>query len=261
MSVTQIWGTVLLSEADKNTTESNDASYAYYKCVIPLTHSKISATVRLHTSSLATVFTNDIMVLLYGHFTYSSCRGLLIEALRLISFPYPIANEPVYLNLFIPRFTIIGYVIGHPSDKDHAVMFTVTSISYVFGSYQSVTVIAVIVPGVHWPKGPPIPKPQSPVHIMGTLQRIEKASGTPIILVDDMTLEIGNVKIRNLSTQAFESLNPMTLRDGISPDSGYNYEPSSIALGAVNDYGLQEYSVKNENTQYNLNVQHSGNLD
>ncbi|KIJ50013.1 hypothetical protein M422DRAFT_245804 [Sphaerobolus stellatus SS14] len=225
MSVTQIWGIVLLDATDKLTTESNNTFYAYYKCIIPLAHSNIPATIWLHSPPPATNFTSAIVVLLYGHFAYSSCQELLIEALRLIPFPFLFANEPVYCNLFTPRFTVIGHVVGHPSNKDGVVVFTVTSISYIFGNHRSVTVI------------------------------------TPIIMVDNITLEIGNVKIGNLATKAFETLNPMTFRDGIIPDSDYEYEPSSIALGAVDNCVLQDHSIKDGNTQYNLNLEHSGNID
>ncbi|KIJ37855.1 hypothetical protein M422DRAFT_259463 [Sphaerobolus stellatus SS14] len=119
--------------------------------------------------------------------------------MQLIPLPYTISDGPSHRNLYIPRFTIIGHVIGRPSIKNHAVMFTATSISYVFGCFQIVTVIAVIPPGVHWPKGPPIPKPHSPVHFIGILERIEKVTRTPVILVEEITLEIGNQKIRTLS--------------------------------------------------------------
>ncbi|KIJ48686.1 hypothetical protein M422DRAFT_247547 [Sphaerobolus stellatus SS14] len=112
---------------------------------------------------------------------------------------------------------------------------------------------AVIPPGVHWPKGPPIPKLHSPVHFIGILECIEKVIITPVIMVEEITLEIGNQKIRTLSTPAFDMLNGTMPK--ISPDLEYQYEPSSASLGAVRRCDQHESPTEDEIARFNLNLE------
>ncbi|KIJ32934.1 hypothetical protein M422DRAFT_265275 [Sphaerobolus stellatus SS14] len=94
-----------------------------------------------------------------------------------------------------------------------------------------------------WPITPPTPKLHSPVHITGFIDCIDKFSLIPVIMVEELTLEIGNNRVTELINQA--RLESVGLKDPVSHQPfhthlNYNFswkhQPSTASLSSIPSY-------------------------
>jgi len=106
-------------------------------------------------------------------------------------------------NHFLPRITVVGHIIQKPKILgDGTVVFPVNCLAFVRGDMEASTVIGSIAPAKCWSTGPPVPDAFSPVHISGPLDCLDKKTLLPVIIVEDITLDIGDREIAELANTA-----------------------------------------------------------
>jgi hypothetical protein len=58
------------------------------------------------------------------------------------------------------------------------------------------------VPSKQWPVGPPVPLPQSPIHVTGPFQCIDHNTRLPVLIVEDLTFNVGDRRVAELMNEA-----------------------------------------------------------
>ncbi|KIJ23479.1 hypothetical protein M422DRAFT_275925 [Sphaerobolus stellatus SS14] len=124
-----------------------------------------------------------------------------IEAVHV--FNYHKSISPVILRAFQPRVVISGFIFQETEVLDDGTkLIFINAMGFVREGYQVLTVIGSMAIGNRWPTGPPTPKLYSPVHITGFFDCIDNFSLTPVIIIEELTLEVGNKRVTELINQA-----------------------------------------------------------
>ncbi|KIJ32883.1 hypothetical protein M422DRAFT_265218 [Sphaerobolus stellatus SS14] len=118
--------------------------------------------------------------------------------------------------------------------------------SHVANAGQVSTIIASIVPNNRWPRGPPSPKPNSPVHVMGPIDCIDANTKLPVVTVEELTLEVGNRKLAEIANlarlrKAYQEVRSRSMPPNfgdllpheLAADVGYPYQSSSVSLAST----------------------------
>ena len=148
MSYTHIWGFFLLTESFRSSNfafdyepSSENGSYIYYKSEICGINGSRVTWIRIEKSVEIPPLVNNTVAVVMGRLCSQANGDFQVEALHIIPFPKYIRSADL-LDLFIPRITVVGHVVGDTHTLDNGTqLFAVNATTYVRDSIQVASVM------------------------------------------------------------------------------------------------------------------------
>ncbi|KIJ29376.1 hypothetical protein M422DRAFT_269213 [Sphaerobolus stellatus SS14] len=156
-------------------------------------------------------------------------------------------SNPI-LNQYLLRITVAGHVVQEPQHlTDGTCLFPVNAVTYVREQMQAATLMC-------WDNRPPCPKAYSPVHITDPLDCIDRRTLLPVIVVEDLTLQVGDHRLAALANNARIETTRIFLEEyttksphdhsiiipespyHLIPDQSHQYIPSTASLSSIPPY-------------------------
>ncbi|KIJ28983.1 hypothetical protein M422DRAFT_269682 [Sphaerobolus stellatus SS14] len=225
-----------------------DGPIVNYQSRLHTNSEELMVEIRIEQNPQEPVIPDGRIIYLYGQFHLSDTHEMQIEAIHI--FPYPASVTAEILKMFPARIEVVGYVFQESQVlPDSTKVIFVNAIAYVRDQFHVQSFIGAIVGNDGWPIPPPTPQLYSPIRIKGYLDCIDLFSLVPVITVEHLTLEVGNLRVAEIINHVQIDLSVARTFNGrpgvkdlreslitIDPDFSWKYAESTASKASIPPY-------------------------
>ncbi|KIJ23516.1 hypothetical protein M422DRAFT_247383 [Sphaerobolus stellatus SS14] len=251
MSFIQIWGNFELKDSYRLNPFDNQPDdigfHLHYKSQISTKSGSIPVDIRVFQPISEHALPDGCVAFVFGRFHMPEPNEMQIEAIHIFKYHHSLSS--VILRAFQPRVVISGFIFQKTEVLDDGTkLIFINAMAHIRDYYQVLTVIGSMAVNNRWPAKPPTPKLYSSVHISGFLDCIDTFSLIPVVVIEEITLEVGNKRVADLINQArFEnslskfhrpadSTSRMPFQSEVDFDFSWGYAESRVSLSSVPSY-------------------------
>ncbi|KIJ42586.1 hypothetical protein M422DRAFT_254367 [Sphaerobolus stellatus SS14] len=229
--------------------DAADASgyHLHYESTFVTNSGNILVDIRIYQLPQYVPHPEGTIAFIFGKFRMSGPYSMEIEAVHIFKYPSYVTGR--ILPTFTPRVTIAGHVLQDVQQLSNGTkLIVLNTMDFVRDYHQVVTVIAAMAPNNRWPIEPPTPKRHIPIRIPGFIDCIDNKWHLPVIIVEELTLELGNKRVAELANharierllilcKAHPARETETAMEPIMADKDWIYATSAASLSSIPPYG------------------------